>query len=371
MKILICLSYYYPNISGLTLYAKTLAEELVARGNKVTIITSHHAKALPCEELINGVKVIRLSTVGIIKKVPIMPLLPFQIIPYIQWADVVNCHLPQLESVIISGFTRVFKKPFVATYQTDLTIRSAHYLHALPLYLSDSIVALSEDYAKYSKVLPHFSKKLTYIFPPIYSPRPTNASIRAIKNRINSDGKYVIGFVGRLSAEKGIEYLFDAIRYLDTAFVKKIIIAIAGPRPIGEEKYQRKIKKLLEKQSKHIIVLGQLAKDQLDGFYKNLDVLVLPSVNATEALGIVQIEAMLCGVPVIASNLPGVRVPIEITKMGRIVEPRDSRGLAKAMEEVIHNKKKYIKNAMYIKDIFSLKRSVTAYEHIFKFVTST
>lgn len=365
MKILICLSYYYPNISGLTLYAKILAEELVAKGNEVTIVTSRHRQDLPYKEIINGVTVVRLPTAGILKKVPFMPTLPLQIIPLIRWADVVNCHLPQLESVVIAGLARLLGKPLVATYQTDLVVRSAHYIHRIPLFLADSVIALSEDYAKYSKVLPHFSKKLSYIFPPMHTPRPSNESIEKIKQHIAAHGKYVIGFVGRMAQEKGIEYLLGITGYLEKPILEKIVIALAGPLPIGEKTYKEKMSKLLQQHKDYVVSLGELTKDELDGFYKNLDVLVLPSVNATEALGMVQIEAMLSGVPVVASDLPGVRVPVMATKMGTIVEPSNSQAIARAVTKILENKKKYVKKVKDIEEVFSLKKSITAYEKIF------
>ena len=63
-------------------------------------------------------------------------------------------------------------------------------------------------------------------------------------------------------------------------------------------------------------------------FYPNIDLLVLPSLNSTEAFGLVQIEAMMNGVPCVASNLPGVRQPVWTHHMGRIIPIGDSKALA-------------------------------------------
>jgi glycosyltransferase involved in cell wall biosynthesis len=80
-----------------------------------------------------------------------------------------------------------------------------------------------------------------------------------------------------------------------------------------------------------IRLLGYVPDGKLPDLYASMDALALPSVNAFEAFGIVQVVAMLGGVPVLASNLPGVRVPVRETGFGEIVEPRDVGGIARAL----------------------------------------
>jgi glycosyltransferase involved in cell wall biosynthesis len=70
-------------------------------------------------------------------------------------------------------------------------------------------------------------------------------------------------------------------------------------------------------------------------FFHSLDVLVVPSTNSTESFGLVQVESMLCGTPVVASNLPGVRQPIAMTGMGRVVPVADPPALAEAVNAVL------------------------------------
>jgi glycosyltransferase involved in cell wall biosynthesis len=68
-------------------------------------------------------------------------------------------------------------------------------------------------------------------------------------------------------------------------------------------------------------------------------VLTVPSLNSTEAFGLVQIEAMMNGIPCVTSNLPGVRQPVAIHQMGAIFPIGDSQALAKSLIEVISKKK--------------------------------
>jgi glycosyltransferase involved in cell wall biosynthesis len=81
--------------------------------------------------------------------------------------------------------------------------------------------------------------------------------------------------------------------------------------------------------------LGNLSPEEMAAFYPNLSVLVVPSLNSTEAFGLVQIEAMLNGVPCVASALPGVRMPVQMHGMGRIAAIGDPASLAKGILDVL------------------------------------
>ena len=96
-----------------------------------------------------------------------------------------------------------------------------------------------------------------------------------------------------------------------------------------------------------------------------MDCLVLPSTDNLETFGIVQAEAMLCGVPVVASNLPGVRVPITMTGMGEVASITDNNDLANKIIKVLKNRNKYIKNAKNL-ELFDYKKTVDEYEKVFR-----
>ena len=78
----------------------------------------------------------------------------------------------------------------------------------------------------------------------------------------------------------------------------------------------------------------------------------------------VQVEAMLCGVPVVATNLPGVRVPVQKTGMGLIVPVKDSEALASAIGEIVKQREQYVKPKDEIEKEFSVKKSIDAYEQL-------
>lgn len=101
-------------------------------------------------------------------------------------------------------------------------------------------------------------------------------------------------------------------------------------------------------------------------FYPNLDVIVVPSLNSTESFGLVQVEAMLCGTPSIASDLPGVRQPVAQSGMGQVVPIGDSQALAEAIIEVIRNREDYVRPRKEIVERWSTEQTVRAYERLFE-----
>ena len=111
---------------------------------------------------------------------------------------------------------------------------------------------------------------------------------------------------------------------------------------------------------------GTLGMQDLADFYAAIDVLVLPSTNWTETFGMVQPEAMLCGTPCIASNLPGVREPVRRTGMGLVAEVGDHDDLARKIIEVIANRAHYVRPASEVRAIYSTGTTATTYDQIYR-----
>ncbi|MBU4225703.1 MAG: glycosyltransferase family 4 protein, partial [Chloroflexi bacterium] len=112
--------------------------------------------------------------------------------------------------------------------------------------------------------------------------------------------------------------------------------------------------------------LGNLSQLQLAAFYPNMDVLVIPSLNSTEAFGLVQIEAMMNNVPCVASALPGVRQPVTMHGMGKIAPIGAPSALAGALLEIFANKEKYRCDTAALAKLYDPDTVAQEYEKLFE-----
>ncbi|HKJ27301.1 MAG TPA: glycosyltransferase family 4 protein [Anaerolineales bacterium] len=378
MRILIALTYYRPHYSGLTIYTERLARALAKRGHQVTVLTSQFDPELPKEETVHGVRVIRMPVLMRLSKGVIMPSIPFQAWQEIKKADVVNLHLPQLDAAPISVLARILGKPVALTYQCDLQLPKG-FIHQLANFGSDAanavsaamanvIVTTSRDYAENSAFLMRHEPKIVPVTPPVVLPDVAPDFIEQTRQKygIRPEDK-VIGMVARLAAEKGVEYL---VRALSTVLEKepnaRVLYAGQYQNVMGEEAYAAMLAPLIEELGDHWKFLGLIPDDELAAFYHLCDVVVLPSTNSTEAFGMVQVEAMTCGTPAVASDMPGVRQPVLQTGMGKLFALKDSASLAESLLEVLASPTAFQGDIPEITRQYAPDSTAQQYEDIFE-----
>lgn len=363
MNILFSISYYTPYVSGLTLCARRLAESF-AKDYNVSVLTMRHEKKLGVIEQIGGVRVMRAKPLLKISKGFFSFDWMVKSWQEVAHADVVLINLPQFEGIIPALFARLYGKKVITIYHCEVVLPSGIFNRILSFFLSmanfitllfsHEVVSYTQDYVDYSKVLRLLRSlkglKIKTIYPPVPKPKvkPTKKA-----------PEFIIGVAARLAAEKGIEYLLEALEYAPG----KLIIA-GSLYPVGETAYKNKIMHLVEKYKERVTFLGEIKPEDMGEFYAKLDVLVLPSINSTEAFGIVQVEAMLMGVPVVASDLPGVRVPIQKSGMGIVVPIKNPKALADAINAIIKNPKKFHQDQAKILATFSLQKSIESYRKL-------
>lgn len=357
-KILIGITYYYPNISGVSVYAKILAEES-GKLNSVEVISAKFKKDLKNEEVINEVKIRRVDGWQIGKGF-LMWKYPIVSYKMVKNCDVVNCHLPSLESFWLALWGKIFMKEVIITHHCEFGFNGSFSNRVIALLsfpshfftylMADRVVAYTRDYAKNSMFLKIFKKKLVFILPPIKI-ETRNVKLESKKH------KKVVGFVGRIGWEKGLIYLIEAMKKINA----KLILAGPYNNVIGDNTYEIIKNNLNDK----IRLIGPIEHEKLNNFYKKIDCLVLPSVNNLETFGIVQAEAMKCGTPVVASNLPGVRVPVQMTGMGEICEIKNVDDLAEKINIVLKNGKKYYQKKAKNLELFDYKKTIKKYEKLF------
>ncbi len=377
MRILTTLTYYRPHYSGLTIYAERLACALTERGHQVTVLTSRYDPCLPARESRDGVEIIRPRVLMHVSKGVIMPTMLYWAWVNIRKADIVHLHLPQLDAAYIALISRLLKKPVVLTYHCDLLLpkglihsianQVSHIANRISLGLSDDVVVNTLDYARESSFLQSYLPKIRAIPTPVVLASPDHDHLQALKDKAGLvDGQRVIGMVARLAAEKGVEYLVEAMPRVLTKFPTARVLHVGQYQDVlGEENYALKLKPMIQSLDDHWTFLGILPAAELAAFYKLCEVTVLPSINSTESFGIVQVESMASGTPVVASNIPGVREPVKITGMGRLVEPANQLALAEGICEVLENPQRFHGDVDDVRQRFSPRHIAEAYESIY------
>ena len=376
MKILVALTYYRPYISGVTIYNQRLAEGLARRRHQVTVLTSQYDASLPAEELLGGVTVVRLPVGVRISKGALMRGYGARAAELIAQHDAVLMSLPNtpLEALTLTRLARRAGKPIAGIYHCDVTLPPGLFnalvtrgVAAVDRWAGrrlDRVTAYTVDYALHSRLLRTIGEKVEIITPPVVAPPVRPEAVADWRRRFAPGGERLIGFAARLAPEKGVEYLLQSLPQVERAIGGPVRLLMVGEneKVIGESLYRDRLRPMLTGPGSRCRLLGELPDGEMGNFYAACDVTALPSVNSTESFGIVQVESMLCGTPVVASSLPGVRVPIQVTGMGRLSPPRDTEALAKDLAAVLLDPERYRLPRPRIEALFSADRTVDGYE---------
>lgn len=378
MNVLVSLTYYSPHVSGLTLHVKRLAEGLAARGHSVTVLASRHDPALPRREVIANVRVVRVPVVTRLGKGPVMPLFLVDALPELRRAEVVVINLPTSpsEAITLPLVARLApRRPLAAVYHCDLHLPPGAFNRLVGLavlgcnmvasVLARRLIAYTSDYASASILLRRFSHKVEVVPPPVDIPLPRTDAVAALRRLHAPAGQTLLGMASRFASEKGIEYLLQALPSLrDRLGQVRIVFAGECKHVLGEERYWNRLQPLIRSAGDNWVPLGPLEPQQLADFFAACDVTLLPSVNMTESFGLVQVESMLCGTPVVATDLPGVRIPIRTTGMGIVIPPRSPESIVSAVAEIIGDRERYLRPRHEVHRQFSVEESVDRYEEL-------
>lgn len=293
-------------------------------------------------------------------------------------ADVIHLHVPQLDAAPITIIARLLRKPVVLTYHCDLRLpksilnRVANWLSAITsrmtVALASVVVANARDYAEASTILRGYLSKLEVIPPPISSPIPSDATIERLRKQLGvQPGQKVIGMAARLASEKGVEYLVQALPLVRKVFPSARVVYVGQHLDVmGEADYAQRLQPEIEAMGDAWDFLGVLPPDEMAAFYSLCDVTVLPSLNSTESFGMVQVESMLNGTPVVASDIPGVRQPVSQTGMGVLVPPADGKALAEGIVRVLQNPEDFQSSRSAINERFGESVNAEKYLDIYQ-----
>jgi len=379
MKIMEVLTYYRPHTSGLTIYVERLSRALVERGHDVTVLTSRFDRKLPPEELCDGVSILRVPVLMRISKGVVMPSIGFVATRLVREADIIHLHLPQFDAAGIALRGRLFNKPTIITYHCDLQLgtgimnsminRIVYFMNNIAGACTHRIVTYTKDFADNSRYLQRFSRKVSVISPPVELPKVQADAVTKFNDKFNPRERWpVIGMATRFAAEKGVEVLLAALGEIEK-YYPDFLVLYSGQyeNVLSESQYYQRLRPQIKyyMDRGNWIFTGVLTQREMPLFYKNITLLCVPSLNSTESFGLVQIEAMMHGVPVIASDLPGVRQPVKMTGMGLVSEIGNSSELSKAIITILGDAASFIKAGKEIKEQFSPQSCAAEYEAIF------
>lgn len=339
MRLLYGITYYLPHVSGLTLGLVPLVEGMLEAGHDVTVIAARVDPARPVEERDGRLRLLRVPVSLWIGKGPLMLGHALRVWRETRRGDIVHLWLPQFDAGPAALVARLRGARVVVTYVCSFTapgvmgrisMLAARASHLLAGLMADRVVALSADYAAQSGFCRLFAGKISHI------PLPVRDYPAEALPRRPSAPPWRIGFVGRIAAEKNIHLLLDALPALRRRLGAPFTLELVGPEDPPVSAPQRALHaRLAACDAPELRRLGRISEAELEAFYRGIDVLVLPSTDRIEAYGLVQVEAMLRGVPCVTSDRPGMREPIRLTGFGRLFRPGDAEALAEALAEVL------------------------------------
>ncbi|PDV99087.1 glycosyltransferase family 4 protein [Candidatus Chloroploca asiatica] len=320
------------------------ARELARRGHQVTVLTAAAANAAAYEER-DGFVVRRLRPLVRIGNAPLLPGL----FAALRGFDIVHLHYPFFGGEMAALSALATRTPLVVTYQHDVLLNGSlgvlayvlnHSFGRLTLRSAARVLFSSDDYGRASHIRPLLHGREAYI-----GALPNGVDVKMFQPGdggelrehlgLTPDEKMILLVAGldRAHYFKGVEVLLTALASLPPN-VRAVIVGDGDLRPV----YETSAADLGLAERVHFA--GRVSDAELPGYYRAADLAVLPSTTMGEAFGLVLVEALACGTPVIASDLPGVRTVVTHGDDGLLVPPGDATTLAKALDALLCDTKR-------------------------------
>jgi rhamnosyl/mannosyltransferase len=346
-----------------------LINGVIKLNNKVdfTVYTNNHEASFYLNKRNLGpTKIIQESSLFKIKSQP-FKLIYSSLNKLIKNSDVVHHHFPfpNIEISLLLNLSLLKKKKFIITWHANIEntrwgkLKWFYFLIVEKLLKEcDFIVVTSPQLLENSEILFKFRSKVVVI------PLSFNSKIllnNSVEKQISNNAEFKILFVGKLREYKGLKYLIHALSKVDaTLFI------------VGEGELESELKKLVNDLflENKILFLKGLTDEELYQIYQNSHLFVLPSINEAEAFGVVQLEAMAFGLPVINTNLKSGVPFVSISgQTGLTVEPKSTTQLVEAINKIINDKSLYKEFSMNAKDrvkLFTEKEMAKSYLSLYE-----
>lgn len=331
MKILHLYKDYFPVRGGIENHLRWLAEAQTARGHEVTVLVTSQNRHTHVE-MLNGVRVIFAGRLATISSTPLSAEFPRWLAR--ETPDIVHMQFPYPIGEAANYFLGHASKS-VLSYQSDIIRQKFLRIVYAPLMQRvltrvNRIIASSPNYIGSSTVLKKFADKCTVVplgidtraFDSISSPPLLRRGERGIR-----DGGKLL-FVGHLRYYKGLDYLLRAMVNLPSA---RLTVVGSGPMEADWRGLARELEI-----ADRVEFVGEVADENLPSYFADCDIFVLPSSERSEAFGVVQLEAMAAGKPVVCTELGTGTSFVNVNgETGFVVPARDDRALAGALARLM------------------------------------
>lgn len=292
---------------------------------------------------LNGVPVTRVASVGTALSMPLAPTYPYELQKQAMECDIVHIHIP-FPAAFLCNWNQVKQNDtrIVIHYHSDVVrplqrtlLKPLSGLQRKLLKAADQVIVTSEGLLNTSKILAPFRDKCRVVPLSINLGRIRDHApqeLQGVRAKFSiSDQRPIVLCVARLVNYKGIQFLVEAVRTLDLTLV------VAGDGPLM---------KSLAKQihdaglAGRVTLVGRVSDEDLSCLYRMADLFVLPSIEPSEAFGLVQLEAMARGLPVINTNLLGGVPSVSVHGItGLTVRPRSAHELRAAIQSIVDDRR--------------------------------
>jgi glycosyltransferase involved in cell wall biosynthesis len=328
--------FYPPHMGGIETHLQVLCTELKKSVDLRVIVANDGRRQI--DSFVDGVSVCRLATLLFLNSTPICRRMVREIrdTP----ADLIHIHLPN-PVALICYLLGGQNKPLILTWHSDIVRQKTLAKALIPLEISalkrcSACVVTSENYRDSSPLLDRYRDLCRVVPYGIQLDQFKTADDNKVASIRQQYGDRLILSVGRFVYYKGFEYLIRAMPHV----TGKLLLVGDGPLRKDMEKEARELG-LMDR----IFFLGEIQNEQLAPYFHAADIFVLPSVARSEAFGIVQLEAMACGTPVVNTQIEsGVPFVSRDGETGFTVAPRDPLALAAAINRLLNDRalrKKY------------------------------
>ena len=360
---------FIPSKGGIEKSVSRLIDQLLKHDDRICVITS--SRGLPpsfYHENMNGVDVIRYPEKRFLFDCPVNPRIALHLLK--TEYDILHVHgvTPTISDLAII-FGKIKRKPIIFTYHSSpipdfggrcgRTLSKLHnVVFQLLIKLVDRVTVATWSYAKRNPNLKHVLDKVTVIPWGVDVPKPQNPFDDQTNKKITN-----ILFVGQLKRYKGVRYLIKSIKLLSEKNGSQLHLTIVGEGPERGplEAYAKRI-------GVRATFTGIVSDELLSKYYSEAGIFVLPSITR-ESFGLVILEAMSYGKPVIATDIPG---PNEIVKdgfNGILVPPKKAYALTEAVETLITDSKLFKSlsiNAKKTAENYSWSKVGDRYEDVYR-----